>query len=401
MSSPASAHWLTIIGIGEDGPNGLPPASLKALQEAKVIMGSPRHLSLLPDVSARLEEWPVPFADGIEILKSFSGQRTVALASGDPFWYGAGSVFARHFASYEWRALPVPSTFSRAAAQMGWPLETTACIGLHAAPITRLKPHLAAGQRVIVLLRDGDAVAQLQNYLAGEGFAKTALTVMEALGGPRQRVTQLTVSDPAQSFQHPVCAALEIAGDGAALTCASGRADEMFDHDGQITKRPMRALTMSALAPRPFETLWDLGAGSGSISIEWLLSHPTTQAVAVEANPQRATRAAQNAQRLGVDRLRVHTASSIDALDALPAPDAVFIGGGLSQDLLEALWAIIPKGCRIVANAVTLEAEALLAQWHRTEGGDLLRIELAQSKPLGSKRGWSSSYPIVQWGVTR
>lgn len=389
------------MGLGEDGADGLPPASLKALQMAEVIMGAARHLALLPDTDAERVEWPVPFADGIDRLAGFRGRPTVALASGDPFWYGAGSVFARHFAAPEWRALPAPSTFSHAAAQMGWPLETTLCLGLHAAPLTRLKPHLSPGVRALVLLRDGDAVAQLQSWLASEGFGDTQMIVMEALGGPRQRVTTLTASAPQQPFAHPVCVALHVHGTGPVVTCASGLADAHFDHDGQITKRPVRALTLSALAPRPGELLWDLGAGSGSVSIEWLLSHPTTNAIAVESNPDRAARLQRNAAALGADRLQLRQAPSLDVLDSLATPDAVFIGGGLSQALLEALWAVIPQGCRVVANAVTLEAEALLARWHSDQGGDLMRIELAQSKPLGSKRGWASAYPIVQWSAQK
>lgn len=389
------------MGLGEDGAEGLSPASLKALGQADVIMGAPRHLSLLPVVTARVVEWPVPFADGIDILKGFAGQRVVALASGDPFWYGAGGVFARHFQEGEWQAVPAPSTFSRAAAQIGWPLEATVCLGLHAAPLTRLKQHLAPRQKAIVLLRDGDAVTKLQDYLKAEGFGDTTMTVMEALGGPRQRITAIKAGDAPQPFSHPVCVALEVQGAGAVMSKASGLEDGQFEHDGQITKRPVRALTLSALAPRPGEVLWDLGAGSGSISIEWLLSHPSLRAAAVEADFDRAARIRRNADRLGVDHLEVHHAASLDVLAQLQTPDAVFIGGGLSTDLLTTVWASIPAGCRLVVNAVTLEAEALLAQWHSAKGGEMMRIELAQAKALGSKRGWSSAYPIVQWSIVR
>jgi precorrin-6Y C5,15-methyltransferase (decarboxylating) len=395
----ADAPWLTILGLGEDGPNAMTPASHKVLQEAEIVMGAARHLSLLPKLDAELVTWPVPFADGIVQLLALRGKNVVALASGDPFWYGAGSVLARDLGPHEWQSIAGPATFSLAAAQMGWPLEDTLCRGLHAAPLSRLRPHLANGLRAIVLLRDGDAVAQLNAYLNTEGFGKSTLTVMEALGGPRQRVTQF--DDISEPIQHPVCVALEVNGDGSVLSYASGQSDALFAHDGQITKRPIRALTLSALAPKFGEHLWDLGAGSGSIAIEWLLSHPSVHATAVEAHPERAARVAQNSLALGVDRLQVVTGKSLEVLADLPAPNVVFVGGGLDQTLLDALWAIMPVGCRFVTNAVTLESETIVAQGHAAKGGELMRIEIANSKPLGSKRGWYSAYPIVQWSVTR
>lgn len=363
-------------------------------------MGAPRHLALLPDLAAERIAWPVPFSDGLAILRRLRGRTVVALASGDPFWFGAGSVIARELAPDEWRALPGPSTFSLAAARLGWPLEQTACLGLHAAPPARLRPSLVPGARAIVLLRDGAAVSELAAYLSGQGFGASRLVVMEALGGPRERVTQApAVAVSGTSFAHPVCVAVEVAGDGRVVPCASGIADDFFDHDGQITRRPVRALTLSALAPRPGELLWDIGGGSGSVAIEWLLRHPRMQAVSIEADPDRAARIRANAARLGVDRLQVAEGRAPDALAGLPAPQAVFIGGGLSQALLADLEARLAPGTRLVANAVTLESEAVLTAWQQRRGGDLLRIELAQASPLGSRRGWKAAYPVVQWQV--
>jgi precorrin-6Y C5,15-methyltransferase (decarboxylating) len=251
------------------------------------------------------------------------------------------------------------------------------------------------------LLRDGAAVADLAAYLDALGFDETQMTIMESIGGPRQNIRNATPATLPTDISHPVCVALHIIGQGTGFTHASGRNDALFANDGQITKRPVRALTLSALAPAFGEHLWDLGAGSGSIAIEWLLSHPSLSATAVELDPTRAARASQNASDVGADRLKVITAATLDAVAGLPRPDAVFIGGGVSQELLETLWRIIPSGTRLVANAVTLEAEVLLANWHATKGGALMRIELAHAKPLGTKRGWSSAYPIVQWSVTR
>ncbi len=342
----------------------------------------------------------MPFDDGIAPLLARRGRNAVMLVSGDPFWFGAGSVVTRHLDAGEWVAHPVPSSFSLAAARLGWPIDTTHCAGLHAAPFTRLRPMLAPGTRAIVLVRDGAAAGALAHYLDEQGFGDSILWVLEALGGPRERIRQTKAAAiDASDIAHPVAIAIVVAGDGATLPAATGRPDRWFAHDGQITKRPVRALTLSALAPCPFETLWDIGTGSGSVAIEWLLAHPTTQALAFEADSARAARARGNAAALGVDRLKVIEARAPDGLADQPRPDAVFVGGGLSQSLLDWLWAELPPGTRIVANAVTLESEALLAQWHQLKGGDLLRIELADAAPIGTRRGWRAHYPIVQWSA--
>ncbi|MEX0350280.1 MAG: precorrin-6y C5,15-methyltransferase (decarboxylating) subunit CbiE [Paracoccaceae bacterium] len=397
----AERPWLTVIGLGEDGPDGLPTASRQSLDAAEVVMGPPRHLSLVPDTGAERVEWPVPFSDGLPVLERLRGRRVVVLASGDPFWFGAGSVIARHFAAEEWTALPGRSTFSLAAARLVWPLEKVLTLGLHAAPLTRLRPHLAEGMRALVLLRDGAAVEELARSLCDLGFGQSHLHVLEALGGPRERA-RMTTADAFsyEDIQHPVCVGLDVRGNGFCLPKASGLPDAVFETDGQITKRPVRALTLSALAPQRGEHLWDIGGGSGSIGIEWLLSHDSLTATTIEPRADRAERIRRNADALGVDRLRVVHGQAPDALSDLPMPDVVFIGGGLSAALLDWLTAHLQKGTRLVANAVTLESEALLANCHEKLGGELMRIELAQAAPLGPRRGWKASYPVVQWSVT-
>ena len=348
----------------------------------------------MPGAGGERIEWPVPFSDGIAKLLACRGRRTVMLASGDPFHFGAASVAVRHLERGEWTCHPAPSAFSLAASRLGWALERTACLGLHAAPFGRLVPHLAPGQRILATLRDGEAAADMAFWLTERGFGASRVTLLEALGGPRERIGSFLARDGAPEADHPLIAAIE--PDGPALPCASGLPDGTFETDGQITKRPVRALALSALAPRPGETLWDIGAGSGSVSIEWLLSHPSCEAIAMEARPDRAARIARNAEALGADRLRVVEGLAPEALSGLPAPDAVFVGGGLSGALLDAVDAAAPKA-RLVAHAVTLESEALLTARHAAEGGELLRIELSAPVPLGPKRGWRAAHPVTQW----
>lgn len=380
--------------------DGLSVSACAALAGAELVMGSARHLALMPALSCAVVEWPVPFKDGIALLLEQRGRRVVMLASGDPFWFGAGTSVTRHLEPDEWIAHPGPSTFGLAAARLGWPLQDTACLGLHAAPFERLRPCLAPDRRVLVLVRDGQAIETLAQYLTRLGFGASTLHVMEALGGARERIRTVTAEAPALTdISHPVAVAIEVMGKGPALPVTSGLPDDLFSADGQITKRPVRALTLSTLAPRPGELLWDIGAGSGSIGIEWLLAHPANRALAIEADPMRAARIKANAAELGVDRLEVTTARVPKGLPDGPVPDAVFVGGGLSEALLEAVWARLPGTTRLVANAVTLESEALLARWHGMKGGTLLRIELADAVSLGSRKGWRARYPVVQWSV--
>lgn len=402
MALVNNAPWLTIVGWGESGTAGLTAASRKHLEDAEVIFGARRHLRLLPTLEAEVREWPVPFSEGIPELLNQRGRRVVMLVSNDPFWFGAGTSLVRHLEADEWQALPSPSTFSLAAARLGWPLERCACLGLHAKPLTRIRPHLHSGQRLLVLLRDGAAVAELAALINRYGFVDSHLTVLEALGGDDERVRTLNADDELPSdIAHPVAVALEVAGPGPALPLTPGLADNIFEHDGQITKQAVRALTLAALAPKPGERLWDIGTGSGSIAIEWLLAHSENQAIGFEQHPERAARARRNADNLGVDWLEVKEGAAIDVLAEAELPDAVFIGGGLSQALLDVLWQRLPTGTRVVANAVTLESEALLAHWQQQAGGELMRIELANAAPIGTRRGWKASYPIVQWRGVR
>lgn len=385
--------WLTIIGLGEDGPDGLSPASRAALDVATVIFGGPRHLALV-EAGDKGQPWPVPF-DPTPVL-AHRGRSTVVLASGDPFWFGAGGSLMAHLAPGEWVSHPAPSTFQLAANRLGWRLEEVQCLGLHAAPFVRLRPVLGRGVRVICTLRDGAAVAELAEWLAANGHPNARLTVLERLGGPLERVTP---GLPAGPIAAPVSAAIEATDPG--LPGASGLPDDLFRHDGQITKRPVRALTLSALAPRAGEVLWDIGAGSGSIGIEWLLAGGA-RVEALEADPTRASRARGNVESFGLShRHRLTEARAPEGLEDLPRPDAVFIGGGASDALLSRLWDLMPPGTRLVVNAVTIETEALVLDWSARHGGALLRINLSEPAAIGGKRGWKAALPILQWSVTR
>ncbi|RIA00776.1 precorrin-6y C5,15-methyltransferase (decarboxylating) subunit CbiE [Cereibacter sphaeroides] len=383
--------WLSIIGLGEDGPAGLPDASRAALEAAEVVVGGPRHLALV-DAGARGMEWPVPF-DPTPVL-ALRGRPVAVLASGDPFWHGAGGSLAAALAPGEWRAYPAPGVVALAAARLGWRQEELLALGLHAAPFGRLLPELALGRRGVCTLRDGPAAGALAAFLAAEGWGESRLWVMEALGGPRERVRATTAAAFALTdVAAPVTVAFEAAG-GCALPRSAGLPDSLFAHDGQITKAPVRALTLAALAPRRGELLWDLGAGSGSVSVEWCLAGG--RAVAVEVRPERAANIRANAARFALP-LEVVEGRALDNLPALPAPDAIFVGGGFD----EALFAALPAKARLVVNAVTLETEALLATLQARHGGELLRIELARAAPLGRMRGWEAARPVVQWSLVR
>lgn len=385
MSDP----WLTIIGLGEDGPPGLPDASRAALAAAQAVFGGPRHLALA-GAGDRGHPWPVPF--DIAPVLALRGRPVVVLASGDPFWFGAGGALADALAPGEWRAIPVAGVFSLAAARLGWRIEDTACLGLHAAPFARLRPHLAPGWRGIGTLRDGPAAGALARWLAEAGWGASDLWVMEALGGPRERIRTgradgLDLSDVAA----PVAVAIHAQG-GEGLPRSPGLPDGLFRHDGQITKAPVRALALAALAPRRNAILWDLGAGSGSVSVEWALAGGRAQAV--ERRADRAATVRANAASFGVDhRVTTYQGAAMDLLPALPQPQAVFVGGGFDKALFDAL----PRGARLVVHAVTLETEALLSALHARHGGELLRLDIARAAPLGALRGWVPARPIVQW----
>ena len=334
------------------------------------------------------------------VVLSCRGRPTAVLASGDPFWHGAGASLAEKLDADEWIAYSSPSTFSLAAARLGWRLESVTCLGLHAAPFERLVPHLADGARIVCLARDGKAAGDLAKWLTGHGWGASAFWTLVALGGPRESIAE----HRADSFTgdlagNLVAVALEARG-AQGIPRNSGLSDDLFVHDGQITKRPVRALALSALAPRPGELLWDIGSGSGSISVEWTLCGGT--AIAIETREDRAANIRSNAAAFGLaHRIDVTAARAPDAFAALEPPDAVFIGGGLDIAMFDAVWSRLAPGARLVAHAVTLETEALLGELHQRHGGELMRVEIAHAGPLGRYRSWEAARPVVQWSAVR
>ena len=390
-----SDAWLSIIGLGEDGLAGLCDASRLVLGAADIVFGGTRHLALA-GVGLRGRAWPVPF-DVAPVL-ALRGQRVAALASGDPFWFGVGGSLAAHLPANEWQVFSAPSTFSLAAARLGWRLEDTVCFGLHATPFASTRSALQPGQRLICLLRDGAAVGEFARWLGEYGFGASALWVLEALGGPHERVRQTTVAGFYFSdVVAPVAVALEVAG-AAGLPRSAGLPDTSFAHDGQITKSPVRALTLAALAPRAGMHLWDIGAGSGSISVEWCLAGG--HATAIEQHAGRVANIRSNVESFGLGKsLTVVEGLAPAALAGLAPPNAIFVGGGFNATLFELLQTLAAPACKLVVNAVTLETEALLAVLHAAHGGELLRIELAHAAPLGRRRGWVPARPVVQWSA--
>ena len=405
MSAPAShSVWLTLIGIGEDGLEGLSPAARRALEQAEFIAGGARHLALLGPTKAQTMAWPSPLEAGFAEVLSRRGRPTCILASGDPFHYGVGAMAMRHLPAQEMRCLPAPSAFSLICARLGWAQQDCALLSLHGRPMERLAPHLQPGARILALTWDGRTPRLVAERLTALGMGRSRLAVFEAMGGPRERRIEACAADFRDEVDALNTLAIEVVADRGAriLPLSSGLPDDFFEHDNQITKREVRAITLSTLAPRRGEVLWDIGAGSGSISIEWMLRHPANRAIAIETRADRAARIARNALELGAPELRVVEGAAPDALKGLPTPDAIFIGGGgTDAGVLDAAWSALPEGGRLVVNAVTLETQAEIMRRHVAMGGELTKIEIARADPVGPFHGWRAAMPVMQWSIVK
>ncbi|CCV07657.1 Precorrin-6Y C(5,15)-methyltransferase (decarboxylating) [Mesorhizobium metallidurans STM 2683] len=395
-------QWLTIVGIGEDGLAGLGDEAKRRIAGAEFIFGGKRHLALVASVAkGEPRPWPAPFDAGMADVLALAGRRVCVLASGDPFFHGVGVTLARQVDAQEMHVIPAPSAISLAAARLGWALQDIETISLHGRPLDLIRPLLHPGNRILALTSDGDAPVAIARLLTELDFGSSRLTVLEALGGPNEKLRSALANAFDLENSNPLnVLAIEVdtAPDARILPLTSGLADHLFEHDGQITKREIRAMTLSALAPRRGELLWDIGAGSGSVGIEWMLAHPSLRAIAIEAEPTRAARIGRNAAACGVPGLVIVEGAAPKALAKLDQPDAIFIGGGGSDTgVLSAAIKALPSGGRLVANAVTLEMEALLLAQHTKLGGDLARIAIIRASPVGSMQAWRPAMPVTQW----
>jgi precorrin-6Y C5,15-methyltransferase (decarboxylating) len=392
---------LTVVGIGADGWAGLAGAARAAVESAAVVFGSARQLALLPaSVGGERIAWPSPLRPALPgLLGAHAGRAVCVLASGDPMFHGIGATLARLAGPSGLRVLPHPSSASLAAARLGWPLASTDVHSLVSAPISTLIPLLHPGRRLLLLGASPAAVATL---LTEGGFGASPVTVLEQLGGPAERVYAAQAASWSAADGDPLrVVAVECAG-GPSLPVVPGLPDDAYATDGQLTKREVRAVTLALLGPRPGELLWDVGAGSGSIGIEWLRSHPSCRAIAVESSPERAARITANAASLGVPGQRLVEGRAPLALAGLPAPAAIFIGGGLTGDgLLETCLDALTPGGRLVANAVTLESEAVLSAAHAKLGGELTRLAVHRAAPVGGFTGWRPQLPVTIWSVAQ
>ncbi|UDL94985.1 precorrin-6y C5,15-methyltransferase (decarboxylating) subunit CbiE [Lichenihabitans sp. PAMC28606] len=395
------APWLTLVGIGEDGLDGLSSAARRAVMQAELVVGGRRHLALVGDTPGTHLPWGSPIEATFPAILSRRGSAVCVLASGDPFHYGIGSILARHVDPGDMTCLPHASSFSLAAARLGWALQDCGLVTLHGRPLDRVVPLLRPGKLILALSWDETTPAALAALLVARGYALSRLTILEAMGGPRERITSALARDVGLDRVDPLnVVAVEVLADATARVppMTPGLPDDWFEHDGQITKSRMRALTLSALAPQPGGLLWDVGAGSGSVGIEWMMSCPDNRTIAIEADPVRASRVARNAASFGLADLRVVEGRAPDGLQDLPRPDAIFIGGGVtSPGLLDFCLDALAPGGRLVANVVTLEGQMLLGAAFAAHGGDLVTVNIAQADPVGRFHGWRAAMPVTQW----
>ena len=390
--------WLTVVGIGEDGYKGLGRNARHALLQAQQVFGGARQLGLLPPcIQAAHRLWPSPFS--LAPVLEQRGTPVCVLASGDPMLFGVGASLSRQVCDDEMRVIPAPSSYSLAAARLGWPLQDVVTLSVVARPVAALNAQFHNGLRLLVLSNDGSSPAAIAAQLQERGYGPSRMIVLEHLGGAAERQIEGTAGE----WNATDIAALNLVGiecraqpDALRLSPLGGLPDEAFRHDGQLTKRDVRAITLARLAPTPGELMWDVGAGCGSIGIEWMRGHPSCRTIAIEADEGRQQMIEFNRNALGVPGLQLVRGRAPDALAGLEQPDAVFIGGGVTREgVLSACWQSLRPGGRLVANAVTLQSEATLVNWREQHGGELTRIHLAHAKPLGDFDTWRQALPIT------
>ena len=397
MTSP----WLSVVGMGEDGLDGLGPASRAIVESAELLAGSERLLALVPAGPGERLAWPSPFDALAARLEAWRGRRVVVLATGDPLNYGIGALLLQHFAIEDIRFLPHVSAFSLAAARLGWSLPETETLSLHGRSAALIESAMAPNAKILALTAGEDTIREVARRLAARGYGQSVLTVFEHMGGPAERrIAFMAQNLPEGPMADLSTLAVECRPEAGAalLTRTPGLPDDAFRHDGQITKREVRAITLAALAPFPDALLWDIGAGSGSVAIEWMRAARGARAVAFERHAGRLALIAENAVDLGAPSLEIVAGDFLEASGGRPPPDAVFLGGGVSdQRLFEAAWGPLKAGGRFVANAVTLDGEARLAALNAAHGGELVRIEVAYAEPVGQHMAMRPRLGVTQW----
>ncbi len=399
--------WLTIVGINEDGAASLCPDALAAIATATLVVGGQRHIALMQEhITGEVLLWPSPPHAAIAQIMAQQGNNVCVLATGDPFYYGIGATLARVICATQMRVFAAPSIFSQVAARLGWALQDTVKIAFTGRPLARLVPHLQPNTNIIALSADATTPQALAQLLTARGLGHVELQIFEHLGGTRERIRSIAAADfNLTDIATLNCVALHIerTATAACLPLCSGLATDWFEHDGQMTKPAIRAVTLAALAPRAGELLWDVGLGSGSVAIEWLLAHPRTRAIGFEKNAERAQRAARNAQALGVPHLDIRQGDALALLAHAPQPDAIFIGGGGAQPhMIDTAWQALPTGGRLVMNAVSLETEAVLLAAYKQYGGALMRLSVEHADPISPvMTGWRPAMTITQWRVVR
>ena len=409
MAEPAictAQRWLSIVGIGEDGVEGLSSVGRQLIGSAELVVGGARHLELANDlIRGRRLVWPSPIGGAFPEIERYRGRYVAVLASGDPFHFGVGKQIAAFVPVDEFVCLPQPSAFSFAAARMGWALQDVSLVTLHGRALNGIIRYLQPGARILALSWDGATPRKLSELLAAHRMGQTRMTVLEAMGGARERVRHSTASNfRIEEIQPLNTIAIEVVAEpeAAIIPLAPGLDDDWFEHDGQLTKREIRAVTLSSLQPLRGQLLWDIGLGAGSVAIEWLLQHPSLRAIGIEASADRVGRAARNAAALGAPELEIVEGSAPQALVGLARPDAVFIGGGMMDDgVFDAAWSALKSGGRLVANAVSLETEVRLAGYFQQLGGDLIRLQVTRADRVGAMSGWRPAMPVTQWRVRK
>ncbi|WP_316859694.1 precorrin-6y C5,15-methyltransferase (decarboxylating) subunit CbiE [uncultured Cohaesibacter sp.] len=402
--------WLNVIGIGEDGLNGLGALSRSLVEGAEVIYGGERHLAMIPEdqcVKAERRSWPSPFSKCFEELEALRGKQVVVLASGDPMHFGIGGTLQRRFERREMRILSLPSSFSMAASRIGWPMDKCQMLTIHGRSIEALVPHYLPGARLLVLSRDGASPREVAIQLCERDAGETELIILEHLGGKRERIIETNARALAEAQDETRFADLNLLAIALPyemenwLPLVPGLPDEAFEHDGKMTKREIRATALAKLAPRPNALLWDIGAGCGSVAIEWLRMHPTCRAIGFEPLEKRRAFAQHNARMLGVPHLQLVDGRAPDVLHAMERPDAVFLGGGLSEEVITYCLDALKNHGHLVAHAVTLGSERLLTAMFEQNGGELTRIEISKATPVGPLFGWRPAMPVTQWTFTK